>query len=141
MLTHAKVVQDEQESKLQSVLFLNKDGIEQEETPQEVNKTYVSVQDYNKYGKVEVYTNGNKIQQTFFLKQFRGGRPGELLVDPHGVFSKPEDLSAFTTQRGSRFCEYIKVPDIVYYSYVNYLQSRDIRYFRYCEKYILDHVK
>lgn len=97
---------------------------------------YVSKEDYNKYGKIQIYENKSK----YFLKQFRGGRPGELLVDPYGMFAKSEDLSTFSTQRGHRFCEYVEVTPEIFDHYVAYLKTRDSRYIRYCEKYILDKV-
>lgn len=128
--------------KLCDILFLTRDGEEVSEDPVLTdNKFYVSPEDHNKFGKVEIYETANGIKQKYFLKQYRGGRPGELLVDPYGMFAKPEDLTAFITQRGHQFCEYILVNPDVYHSYVNYLQSRDVRYFRFCEKSILDTVR
>lgn len=140
MLTTTKLNSDDKKFELSTVYFLTKEGNETNETPVLNNNTYVSVEDYNKYGKVEVYSDGKQIRQEYFLKQYRGGRSGELLVDPYGMFSKSEDLSAFVNQKGHRFCEYVKVPSEVYHSYVNYLQSRDVRYFRYAEKAVLDKV-
>lgn len=127
---------------LECIYFLLNDGSEIHEIPVlNDNKAYVSSQDHNKFGKVELYKVGSKIRQDYYLKQYRGGRSGELLVDPYGMFARPEDLSAFVTQRGHTFCEYIPVKEEVYESYVNYLKSRDSRYFRYAEKAILDTVR
>jgi hypothetical protein len=139
MITTTKT--PEKEFKLHAVYFLHVDGSEVRETPVLKDRFYVSEQDHNKYGKVEAYVSDSSLREDYYLKQFRGGRPGELLVDPYGMFSKAEDLSAYANQRGHRFCEYSKVPKEVYYSYVNYLETRDVRYFRYCEKFLLDNVK
>lgn len=142
MITNAKKETDDSQEVLSTVvLFLTVDGKQVREEPILINNMYVSEKDHDKYGKVETYVKGEVIRHEYFLKQFRGGRDGELLVNPYGMFAKAEDLSAYVTQRGHRFCEYVKVPDNIYFCYMSYLQSRDSRYFRSCEKYILDQVK
>lgn len=142
MITNTKNPTHLDDVKLETVYFLVQDGSQVNEVPiLNDNRVYVSATDHNKFGKVEVYKIGNSIKEDYFLKQYRGGRPGELLVDPYGMFSKQEDLSAFVTQRGHKFCEYIPVKADVYNSYVNYLLTRDSRYFRFAEKAILDTVR
>lgn len=141
MITNPKAVSPETEYELHTVYFLTVDGQEHREQPVVTDRNLISKEDHNKYGKVEVYKSESNVREDYYLKQFRGGRPGELLVDPYGMFAKAEDLSAYTSQRGHRFCEYIQVPRDVYFSYINYLETRDSRYFRYCEKFMLDNVK
>lgn len=141
MITTTKNINQELEPKLETIYFLNLDGSEEICSTSIKDRNYVADEDHNKYGKVEVYRVGNRIDQHFFLKQFRGGRPGELLVDPYGMFAKAEDLSSYVNIKGHTFCEYVRVNPEIYHSYVNYLTSRDIRYFRYAEKAVLDTVK
>lgn len=94
------------------------------------NNHFLSVEDHKTLGKVEVYTKGNK----YFLKQYRGGRPGEFLPDPYGSFYKPEDLSAKAVQRGTRFCEYLEVKESLFTTYQTYLINRNPLYFKSVEK-------
>lgn len=142
MITTAKDVLKTEHKHVDQISFLLIDGSQKTEEFILDNNTYLSKEDYNKYGKIEFYSNsnGDTVDTKYYLKQFRGGRPGELLVDPYGMMSKAEDLSAFVTQRGSRFCEYVAVPQDIYNSYVFYLRLRDSRHFRTCEKYLLDKV-
>lgn len=141
MITTTKKPELNEQPELHTVYFLDKDGFEKEEIPTIHDRAYVSQTDHDKYGKVEVYRLEDKLYRNCFLKQFRGGRAGELLVDPYGMFAKPEDLSAYVNTKGHRFCEYTPVSEVIYESYVNYLRTRDVRYFRFAEKAVLDIVK
>ena len=140
MITSCKKDNLKDKKELVYIKFLNQDGLEFNSDIELVNNGYVSKEDHKTFGKVEGYSNGKVVSYKYFLKQYRGGRPGELLVDPYGMMSKVEDLSAFVTQRGGRFCEYISVTEDIYNTYLLYLRSRDSRYFRSCEKYLLDKV-
>lgn len=85
------------------------------------NNTYVSVKRENElYGKVEVYND----RELYFLKAFRGGRSGEIIPDPHGLLTRDTDLSTELVERGSRFCEYLRVRPELFVSYRDYLRTR-----------------
>lgn len=138
MIANCKPINQNTETSTTPVVsFLDIDGRLHEETPVLFeNRYYVSKNDNKSYGKIEAY--GDDVR--YFLKQYRGGRPGELLVDPYGMHSKAEDMSAYLTQRGHRFCEYIQVNEQVFNTYVSYLHSRNPIHFRHCEKEILNRV-
>ena len=113
--------------------FLKQDGSLVEE-PFEISPKgfYVSTNDGFSYGKIEHYAN----KTVYALKQFRGGRPGEYLVNPYGILSTPYDLSTNNDKRGERFCEYLVLREDLFRNYQDYLMTRNPRVFNYVEKQV-----
>lgn len=106
--------------------FLSLNGSLTEEDYYVEGNVFVSVNDSDRWGKIESYPDGDK---RYFLKSFRGGRPGEIIPDPYGMFAKANDLSVYTDKRGERFCEYLRVKKSIFESYQQYLQTRNPRQF------------
>jgi hypothetical protein len=115
--------------------FLTEDGnLTQDKFTLSEQNHFVSTEDWKRYGKVETFDGKNR----FYLKTFRGGRPGETLPDPWGLLSKREDLSTFATQRGTRSCEYVQVSEQWFQTYTTYLQTRNPVFFKHVERAILN---
>lgn len=137
MITTSKSKVIKQTPELSSISFLNMDGLltTEDYMLSEDSKHYVSKEDFKKLGKVEKWSDGS---EDTYLKRFRGGRPGEIIFDPYAMLSKPTDLSAFATQRGERFCEYVKVKPELFDCYRAYLETRNPRYFASVDKAMKD---
>lgn len=137
MITNAKKPENTNKVILQAISFLNQDGVLTVENYllSEDKKYFVSENDWQKFGKVEKFSDGT---ENHYLKRFRGGRPGEILINPYAMLAKPSDLSAFATQRGERFCEYVKVKADIFDSYKTFLSTRNSRFFDGAEKAIKD---
>ena len=117
------------------ILFLNIDGFLVSDQFELSGMQYVSINNESKFaGKVEQYDK----TFVYYVKTFRGGRPGEVLYDPYGALSKPTDLSLSTARRGERFCEYMKVSEVVFNSYLQYLRTRNPIWFKQAERTILN---
>lgn len=137
MISNPKKKESKEQPTLVAIHFLNIDGTLSDETYElsEDRKYFVSLEDFKKYGKVEEWSDGSKVQ---FLKRFRGGRPSEIVPDPWSMMAKSTDLSAYTTRRGERFCEYVKVKQEIFDTYQVYLQTRNPRYFAFVDKSMKD---
>ena len=101
----------------------------------EDKKNLVSARDFEKYGKVETWTNGDA---NYFIKQFRGGRMGSFVVNPYSMMSRASDLSAYVSTKGDSFCEYLKVKKEIFDCYRTFLETRNDRYFSSVEKAVKD---
>jgi hypothetical protein len=101
---------------------------------------FVSERDNLSYGKIEEYpeTDNGPSKTVHYLKQFRGGRPGEYLPNPWGPLATAYDLSTNNDKRGERFCEYVRVREGLFNSYQDYLKTRNPLVFQGVEKAFLD---
>lgn len=137
MIANAKKPENSEKITLKGIAFLNQDGVltVEDYLLSEDKRYFVAGNDWQKFGKVEKFSDGS---ETHYLKRFRGGRVGEVLINPYGMLSKPSDLSAFATQRGERFCEYVKVKPEIFDCYKMFLATRNSRYFDGAEKAIKD---
>ncbi len=117
-----------------TIQFMSVNGSLVEEDFYIEGNTFVSEKDFERYGKIESYSDGDT---KYFLKSFRGGRPGEVVPDPYGMFAKANDLSIYTDIRGERFCEYLRVKKLVFDGYQQYLQSRNPRFYSWVVQIIL----
>jgi len=136
-----KTIDEINKPNLPYIDFLYKDGnLKQDNYSLSPQNYFVSENDNLCYGKIEIYPSTNEVDSRtfYYLKQFRGGRPGEYLPDPYGLLSTPYDLSTNNDRRGERFCEYVRVRKDLFDSYQEYLKTRNPRIFRYVEKSLLD---
>jgi hypothetical protein len=101
-------------------LSINGSLTEEEFDLSEDKRQYVSINDHQRYGKIESFKDEN----IHYLKTYRGGRDGEFVPDPYGYFGTDVDLSVQNNQRGGRFCEYQRVTPEVFRSYQIYLHTR-----------------
>jgi len=116
----------ENEDEKPIIYFLYKDGDLKAEPYKLENNIFMSAEnEHIIFGKIELYSN----REIYYLKSFKGGRSGEIIPDPHGFMSKDTDLSAKLVQRGSRFCEYLRVKPELFVNYRHYLQTRNDTYF------------
>lgn len=124
-------------SKLECVMFFDKEG------KAHVNDKYyasdkgvlVSEFDNQRYAKAEIFSDGTK---KCFLKTLRGGRIGEVVVDPWSLLGTDRDMAASNDMYATRMSEYALVKEQILFDYVEYLKKRNPTRIRDVERAFLN---